>query len=584
MKIYLKEKIGHPNLFTGRKQEMTYLLKWIDKIKKELSQSTALLSRRKTGKTAILQRLYNLTFEKNDGVIPFYYEVKEGKRWAIDFSQDFYLTFIFQYIAFKTRKEEYVELSMRQRKTFADAISAAQQIGQYLVEDIVGMERLIRERSGLSWDAAREAPYALTLRHDERVLQIVDEFQYLNREIYWDEAKTNQANDFAAGYMSTAEYKNAPLLIAGSWVGWLMNDLIMMLPGRFKFYSLGDLPQDEAIEMIYRYSLVEDIPVTEESVHLMASLTEGSPFYISRLFRSSYSGKDLTTQEGVLQTLEFETFHENGEIRGTWLEYINSAFPRINEQYAKKIVLFLSKHRDKSFSRQALKRELGLDMSDHELDKKLQALLRSDIIGENYFKYHGIQDNIFDKVFRGRYGSEIEEFEPSELHDEYQALFEELKKKYLSLSGEYNRYKGAFAEFMIIQHLQTAWQKNALYCSMMQNLPADFEFGEYGNIWPYHSPPLHEPAFQIDVLARAQDGKTTPLTLIGEVKHRQTIKFSLAEAEEFVVKVQELIQLEKIAQYLLFVFSSAGFTKEALDYLQTQGIAWSEDARWLIKG
>ena len=81
MCIYLKEKIGNPDLFTGRKKELAFFLKWIEGIKKEISKSTAILSRRKTGKTALLQRLFNLTFEHNDGVIPFYYEVLEQPIW-----------------------------------------------------------------------------------------------------------------------------------------------------------------------------------------------------------------------------------------------------------------------------------------------------------------------------------------------------------------------------------------------------------------------------------------------------------------------------------------------------------------------
>jgi len=96
MQIYLKEKIGNPDLFTGRKRELTFFLKWIEGIKKEISMSTAILARRKTGKTALMQRLYNLTFEQNDGVIPFYYEVREGKCWALDFCHDFFMTFIYQ--------------------------------------------------------------------------------------------------------------------------------------------------------------------------------------------------------------------------------------------------------------------------------------------------------------------------------------------------------------------------------------------------------------------------------------------------------------------------------------------------------
>ncbi len=579
MKIYLKEKIGHPDLFTGRDQEMDYLLNWIDRIKLELSKSTALLARRKVGKTAILQRLYNLTFEKNDGVIPFYYEITEGKKSAFEFSLDFYLTFIYQYIAFKTRKTEYVELSRHGNKNFAKAKQAAQEVGQYLVDEIIQTEQVVQEKRGqLMWEIARVTPCTLILRHDERVVQMIDEFQYLNSEIYWDEAKTNQANDFAAGYMSTAEYKNAPLLIAGSWVGWLMNDLIMMLPGRFKFYFLKAIPENEAIEMIYRYSLVEGLPVTEETAYLMARLTEGNPFYISALFRSYYQDKDFTTEEGVLQTLEFETLNHGGEIRGTWLEYIESALPRINEQYAKDIVLYLSKHRDELTSRQKLKLALGLEMSDNELDKKLKTLLRSDIIEENYFKYRGVQDNIFDKVFRSQYGHEIDEFVPVGMRNEYKALFEELKDKYKKLSGEYNRYKGAYAEFMIVQHLLRAYQHNERYRTMMADLPADFAFVEYKSVWAYHSPPLHQPAFEIDIYAPAKSGG---YTLIGEVKHRETTKFSPQEVDLFLVKVQELLRLEPQEKYVLFVYSSAGFTADGLAYLQTKQIAWSEDKRWL---
>ncbi len=44
-------------------------------------------------------------------------------------------------------------------------------------------------------------------------------------------------------------------------------------------------------------------------------------------------------------------------------------------------------------------------MDDYELEKKLKALVYSDIIeqGSTNFDYRGVQDNIFDKVFRGVY-------------------------------------------------------------------------------------------------------------------------------------------------------------------------------------
>ncbi len=61
MEYGLDEKIGEPELFTGRKKELAFFLNWIGGTKRKLSKSTALLSRRKTGKSALMQRLYNIS-------------------------------------------------------------------------------------------------------------------------------------------------------------------------------------------------------------------------------------------------------------------------------------------------------------------------------------------------------------------------------------------------------------------------------------------------------------------------------------------------------------------------------------------
>jgi len=175
MKTYLKEKIGNPGLFTGRKSEITYFLNWIGGIKREISMSTAVLSRRKTGKTALMQHLYNLVTEKETGVIPLYYELREGKQWVVNFCQDFYLTYIYQYIAFKTRKPEYARLSQSARKSFSKALSGAREVGEYLLDDIRTVESLMREgRADLLWNAVREMPR--TLATDDRGESVLHQF------------------------------------------------------------------------------------------------------------------------------------------------------------------------------------------------------------------------------------------------------------------------------------------------------------------------------------------------------------------------------------------------------------------------
>ena len=313
MDYALKERIGKPELFTGRKKELDYFLKWINDIKDEKSQSTAILARRKMGKTAIMERLFNITYYKNDRVVPFYYEIKENDVWVLDFCQDFFLTFIYQYIAFKTRKTEY--LKPETRSDFNKAAAIAKQEGlDYLcgiIEDTA--HAVAHEKIDILWNIAREAPQTIAFRQDELILQMIDEFQFMNAMIYWDRPKKNLAKNLAGGYLSTAESKIAPLLVSGSWVGWLMRELSSMLPARFRNKLIKNMPENEASELLYKYSRFFDVPVTEETAFSLLGITEGNPFYISAVIRSNYPDKDLTSIDGLTDTLEFETLDDQEE-------------------------------------------------------------------------------------------------------------------------------------------------------------------------------------------------------------------------------------------------------------------------------
>ena len=154
--------------------------------------SRSILSRRKTGKSALLQRLYNLVFQRNDGLIPFYFEVGEGKKWIGDFCTDFFLTFIMQYTAFKTRNPAYARVG---RTDFATALDIVRKEKlEYLAPYIEHVVRLLeQEHLGRLWDSVREIPYQLASIRDESIVQIVDEFQYLNSEICRDSGKFSLA-------------------------------------------------------------------------------------------------------------------------------------------------------------------------------------------------------------------------------------------------------------------------------------------------------------------------------------------------------------------------------------------------------
>jgi len=437
-----EERIGNPDLFTGRKKELAYFLNWIRNIKERKSHSTALLTRRKMGKTALLERLFNLAFFQNDGVIPFYYEIKEVKMWQGDFCKDFFLTFIYQYIAFKTRKMEY--LNPMDRFDFEQAEAVVIKEGDpELAQLINGVKReYTDEHPDILWELVREVPMRLAARRGEFIVQMIDEFQFLNSMIFRDKALTNTAKTLAGGYLSTAESKIAPLLVSGSWVGWLMDLLTMMLPTRFRFKNLDNMPEDEAVEMVYNYSRFFEEPVTGETAYLIAALAEGSPFYISSIMRSECEDKDLTTIDGLTRILEFETLDNRGVIKFTWMEYVNTAFSKVNDRNAKKIVLHLCKNNHRELTRKEIMDDLELDMTDEQLELKLKALIKADIInqGQTNFDYRGVSDNIFDKVFRGVYEKEILNFDVREIKKEYGEELETLKKQYAGFNKEAEAY------------------------------------------------------------------------------------------------------------------------------------------------
>jgi hypothetical protein len=432
------------------------------------------------------------------------------------------------------------------------------------------------------WTLVLDAPRRLAAQQGEFIVQMIDEFQFLNAKIYRDKKMKTLIQDLAGSYLNTAESKIAPLLVSGSWVGWLMKDLSSMLPARFKNKFLKPMEEEEAAETVYKYSWFFEVPVTDETAFLLVHQTEGNPFYISAVIRSNYPGKDLTTLEGLSRTLEFETLDDEGSIKLSWMEYIAKAFPQINNRNTKNIVLHLSKHRDREFTRREILEELKLEMSDSQLEIKLKALVKTDIInqGTSNYRYSGVKDNIFDKVFRGVYEEEIREFDAKKvIGEEYTTELKEIKDRHKRELGKYYCRRGYFIEYLILEQLRLhAREKNVLLKSITRNLPVDFNFCVYERVWRYDNSPEYGRSFNVDVFARAIPAE---YSIIGEVKYRDNRKFSKEEVVDFERKLAAVKKCENVDKAVGFIYSSCGFTAEAEAYCKEKGIACSEDERWL---
>ena len=99
--IALSEEIGDPNLFIGRQKDLDFFLDWVDLVKRGIGQSQVILARKRRGKTALVQRLYNILYSRNDAaVIPFYFRVPEGNMSTLDYSDFFLRSLISQILGY----------------------------------------------------------------------------------------------------------------------------------------------------------------------------------------------------------------------------------------------------------------------------------------------------------------------------------------------------------------------------------------------------------------------------------------------------------------------------------------------------
>ncbi|WP_186441717.1 hypothetical protein, partial [Desulfamplus magnetovallimortis] len=224
MQYPLPERIGEPDLLVGRENEFALFHKWIDKIPKRLSKSKVILARRKSGKTAFIQRLFNQLWSENGKVIPVFFEIGESKKWYPDFAVDYYCLFASQYISFMERQGSLVRntLSLNEIRQYGEANGK-----HLLVRDVEAItHHMDNDSYDLVWKTAYTAPERIAAEYDQRFLVIIDEFQNITEYVYRDKAcKTAKDETMAGSFHGVSESKIAPMLVTGSYVGWLVGIL-----------------------------------------------------------------------------------------------------------------------------------------------------------------------------------------------------------------------------------------------------------------------------------------------------------------------------------------------------------------------
>src|SRR6056297_2501500 len=551
----LPEQIGEPDLFVGRKKEFDYFLgDWYRLVEKNFAQNQAIISRRKKGKTAFLQRLFNILWsagkelnEDTISVIPFYYSIRDKHVSLGYLALDFFTEFVKCYCSYKQRDKDllYSNIKFKQLEAIindhhAKALYAS--MASYVEED----------DWEVMWDIASRAPSTIAREPGEKIVQIIDEFQNINEYVH-DKDK-DRLDQMSGTYMQVAEFREAPLIVSGSEVHWLLK-IVRSLTGRFQSYPLENLPEDEAKAAIEKYAHFMDTTINQEAIEKIWKLTQGDPLYIKALFLSRYNqAKDYTVDDNIVDVYEKEI--SEGEIYTTWMEYMlktlcnfekaklpwtfhehENSTDTVNKTNSKRIMLYLF-NQGKEKTRAEIINDLKLPYSDQEAEEKLNALIAGDLIsqGESAYDYTITRDKTYELVFRRVYQKEIEHFVP------------DIRTEIRKLIGRDNYTKGKFAEFLIREKMKKPFYLNDI-CETQTNkkiIPEDIREREQVT--------LGTRKYEIDLIIFCRD-KTQFWV---DIKNRKN-RYGKKELQRWLQIVKKT--REKVAPILFMVYSKNGYTK-----------------------
>jgi len=573
MQYPLPEIIGNPNLLVGREKEFAFFDKWISRIPDRLSKSRAILARRKSGKTALVQRIFNRLWSDNGQVIPFYINIPERKVWFPNFAVNYYCTFASQYISFLERDESPVNypLTMEQIREYGVSKSL-----NHFVVDVDSMLHYKEKRDhDLLWQTAASANrYAGLL--DVRFLIIMDEFQNTGEYIYRDEECRNSQDKTIPGtWHDLSESKLAPILVTGSYVGWLINIIDTYLEaGRLKRTFLNPyLSPENGLQAVYTYAEYFKEPITNESAVQINRLCMSDPFFISCAIQSDYENKDLTGEEGVVNTVHHEITDRKSEMSMTWGEYIELSLKRINTVNSKNILLHLSKNPDRDWTPGELKSELKLDIEEKEIHHLLRIMVKADLIreGSSDIDYRGLTDGTLNLILKSRFEKEIRSFQP-DLKKNFHEALEKLKKEKTSLQGMVNHLTGMMAEYQLAIEFRS--RKRFSPSRYFADVKDDTRLNiiDVKMRVKFQRPDGKD--MEMDLVAESDCGRV----LVVEVKKTRN-PIGSASACDFLEKLDVYASLHTEKKILPAYFSSGGFTKEAQEFCRENGIGTAKEIR-----
>ena len=585
----LPEYVGDE--FVGRRKELAFLRRIIGRAPRRLAYSIAIIARKGMGKTALMQRFFNLLFFDRDfGVAPIYLSLAEyrperradqiiPKLTIRQFCELYFRTYVRHLLAYRTGDAELIQ---QERLTFSQLAVLAEERGQTdLAADAIESARQF-ESGEYELNAILTWPSMRAYSRREPHVYMIDEFQVVHG-IYTDDKQ--YVTTIKENFQPVAEAKWSPLIVSGSIVS-LVSEVVLtgLLSRRFDAYYLYELEPEEAHELIAHLSRVYDVLVSSEVAEAIVTRTGGHPFYVWAIFNSrALPGypEGLTSLATLDQIIQYEMSDRSARLRLYWEKNFKASLLRVNsEGLGEAILYWIASGKIEGeatpYKLVPLLRANKFDqVSERQVAEKMRELYEIDLLQEGLAlnAYEGLRDPILADFVRQSYYRNILRWSDREIEDSW-------RRRYYELLGQTNHFKGRVAEgyvWELMRHFDGREVDGETYFGVagQVRLPAFAEVRMRGGT---RCPELVE---------GVRDGRPVEIDVLGEgeqvwlveVKYREE-PIGEGEAEAFVEKAAQVTAEYGYGVPYLWVVSRTGFTAPAEALLVEQGVLRSDVAQF----
>jgi hypothetical protein len=437
--------------FTDRVELLRELDLWVKNIQRMAAPSTAIISPRRMGKTALLDRLVNTVFFKPEyKVAPFYFHMKREDTTLRNFLLEYATLFFRQYIAYCIQDPMlFANRGIKLKQLLAiSSEDKSVKLAKEFIEDFLTM---YQDRSDdddrNQWDAFVTFPERLASYSGTRVAIIIDEFQDMKfyvHNVTEDKLKdirlernTNpelRGTDLTATFDRQSQSRKAPMLVTGSAVTLVFRTVMGgPLGGRFDFLYLKPLTIPDGASLLQTllplYSPKNQ--VTPENALYASMQTGGHPYYLYCLSVSKCENKSFENHESIDEVIRYEI--EQGKIYGFWQTHFQDNRKFINadddEETGKKIIYYFTQYNNQPVQIKEIAKKL--DVPKKTVEKKIEKLYLADLVYRSEAKYYSFNDICLMRYIKFAYEHDLDDVTHIDLSQ--QRLFHTLKGHFLEM-------------------------------------------------------------------------------------------------------------------------------------------------------